>query len=107
MIHRRGLLLGALAAFAAPAIVRADSLMKLYVPRRLILWGDGVADDTEALQALINGEEVLTSFGGIASHRTIPFGAYLTGSPLVISEGGLLLSGISLAAKPGFQGESL
>lgn len=44
-----------LAAAAAPAIVRAESIMRLVVPRSLILWGDGIHDDTAALRAFFNG----------------------------------------------------
>lgn len=58
-LSRRGFLGGILALGAAPAIIKAESLMKLYVPPKLILWGDGIHDDTRALQAAINGEEVI------------------------------------------------
>lgn len=37
MTTRRGFLKGVGIAFAAPAIVRAESLMKIYVPKREIL----------------------------------------------------------------------
>lgn len=36
MISRRGILFGLGATLAAPAIVRADSLMKLFVPKRYL-----------------------------------------------------------------------
>jgi hypothetical protein len=52
MIQRRGFLLGLL---AAPAIVRASSLMPIYVPP-LIFYGDAIHDDTEALQAWVSGD---------------------------------------------------
>lgn len=59
MSTRRGFLGALLAAAAAPAIVRADSLMKIVAPRQgLILWGDGIHDDAAALQALIDGKPV-------------------------------------------------
>lgn len=29
--------------------------MPIYVPKPLVLWGDGIHDDTEALSALIGG----------------------------------------------------
>jgi len=57
MITRRGLLAACIATFAAPAIVRAGSLMALSVPK-LVLWGDGVHDDTAALKGLIGGVDV-------------------------------------------------
>ncbi len=37
MLTRRGMLFGLGAALAAPAIVRADSLMKLYVPKPYVI----------------------------------------------------------------------
>lgn len=60
-MNRRGFLGALLAAAAAPAIVRAGSLMPVYVPRPsglLTLWGDGVHDDTAALQAMLMGAAV-------------------------------------------------
>lgn len=72
MIARRTFLA---ALFAGPAIVRAESLMRLYVPP-LILYGDGLIDDTEALQAWTNGGKVRDAvsgllLGGVLSHRTM------------------------------------
>lgn len=55
---RRGFLGSILALAAAPSIVRADSLMPLFVERQLTLWGDGVHDDTDALQSLFDGRSV-------------------------------------------------
>lgn len=46
-LNRRGFLGALIAAAASPAIVRADSLMKLAPPPRL--WGDGIHDDADAL----------------------------------------------------------
>lgn len=81
-MQRRGFLLASLAAFAAPAIVHADSLMRLAVPR-LVLWGDGVHDDTQALQNLLAGLDVRRPDGAsllrsYADNRTIylPAGTY-------------------------------
>jgi hypothetical protein len=71
-MNRRGFLGAMLTACAAPAIVRADSLMRIVPVSTIIarpadiltlsrattmltLWGDGIHDDTEALQAAING----------------------------------------------------
>jgi hypothetical protein len=61
MTTRRGFLGAMLAAAAAPAIIRPASLMPIYIPkpRILTLWGDGIHDDTAALQALIDGERVI------------------------------------------------
>lgn len=57
-MQRRGFLEGILALGITPAIVEIDSLMKIYTPPRLTVWGDGIRDDTEAIQAFMNGEEV-------------------------------------------------
>lgn len=70
-MKRRDFLVGVgagLAASALPLIVRSDSL-EPPVPVNacdvvpLILWGDGFHDDSRALQALINGEEVFNPDG--------------------------------------------
>lgn len=56
ILPRRRFLFGAAAAVAAaslaPAIVRAANLMPIST-RNPVLWGDGVHDDTSALQAMI------------------------------------------------------
>jgi hypothetical protein len=64
-LSRRGFLGAMLAAAAAPAFVKASSLMPIYVPKQevLTLWGDGVHDDSAALQALIDGKEVVRHDG--------------------------------------------
>jgi hypothetical protein len=98
---RRGFLSIMLAAAAAPAIVRSDSLMRSYMPRPILptLWGDGMHDDAAALQALFDGKPV--QFGGhefraslngeialpsgnlvVASLLTLGSGTRLTGSSL-------------------------
>src|SRR5260221_4715067 len=53
MMNRRSLLIGLGSALLAPAIVRASSLMPVResVP---ILWGDGIRDDSEGLQACLD-----------------------------------------------------
>lgn len=54
-LSRRSFLRGAL---AAPAVVAAASLMPVRAIERLLiprLWGDGVHDDTAALQAVLDG----------------------------------------------------
>jgi hypothetical protein len=68
---RRGFLGAMLAAAAAPAFVKAGVLMpvrKIIVPPTLtaaplVLWGDGVTDDTAAMQAAIRGEPVINRNG--------------------------------------------
>lgn len=57
-MKRRSFLIGLGALVAAPAIVRATSIMPvrvvpLYIPE---IYGDGLRDDTAGLQALLNGE---------------------------------------------------
>ena len=57
MTDRRGFLGAMLAAAAAPAFVKAGVLMPVR-DTRLILWGDGIHDDTQALQAALDGFSV-------------------------------------------------
>lgn len=73
-VNRRGFLAGVIALAAAPAIVRADSLMKVVVPRLPKLWGDGVHDDTAYLQALLDK----------AGKVQLPSGIFLVSAPLIL-----------------------
>jgi hypothetical protein len=79
-LNRRGFLAGMLAAAAAPAIVRAESMMRLYVPPQSIvpvLWGDGIHDDAPGLEALLNRREV----------RMNPLGRWADAQPGLICGG--------------------
>lgn len=53
---RRRFLFGAAALIAAPAIAKAANLMPISVLKPPKLWGDGIHDDTEALQTYIERE---------------------------------------------------
>lgn len=73
-IRRRGLLLGLL---AAPLVVKAESIMRVvpYVPK---LWGDGIHDDTAALQWRLDVDGRLELRGGIyrvTDTIRLPYGA--------------------------------
>lgn len=66
---RRGFLFGAAAVALAPAIVRASNLMPISVLKPPRLWGDGIHDDTEALQHLIDKEfdQAAANGGGLVA----------------------------------------
>jgi hypothetical protein len=91
MTTRRGFLGAMLAAAVAPAIVRAGSLMPIYVPKApklLTLWGDGVHDDTAALQALIGGTSVIyhgTQYIPCNGRIVVPQATFLVNAPLVLT----------------------
>jgi hypothetical protein len=72
-MKRRSFLAGLL---AAPAIVRASSLMPLYVPS-LVLYGDGIHDDTLALSAALTGERVRWADGRPVVGALVSGGAFL------------------------------
>lgn|SRR3990167_8894628 len=77
---RRGFLGAMLAACAAPAIIRADNIMRVFVPpeRGIILWGDGLRDDTGALEAFFEGRKVVSPVG-------VPFNGVLMNGNYLIS----------------------
>lgn len=56
-MKRRGFLLGIGAALAAPAIVRAESLMKLWVPKRELL----IAESLEGVMLSLPPGDLMTS----------------------------------------------
>lgn len=97
-LKRRGLLLGLGALFAAPAIAKAANLMPVSVPS-LKLWGDGIHDDTEALQDFVDrriptGLVRLPSGVFKISHTFRLFG----------SDFRLVGNGATIKAAPGFSG---
>jgi hypothetical protein len=53
--------------FAVPAIVRAEHIMpinsSILLPKRYLLYGDGIHDDTEAMQAWADNKEVVWGNG--------------------------------------------
>jgi polygalacturonase len=53
---RRRFLFGAAALLAAPAIAKASNLMPISVLKPPKLWGDGIHDDTAAIQHFIDTE---------------------------------------------------
>lgn len=83
-MNRRGFLQAMLAAAAAPAIVKAGSLMPLgrvwalSAGGILTLVGDGITDDTAALQAFVNG-------GRVAFADGTPFTGMLRGGSYLIT----------------------
>lgn len=98
-LHRRSLLTAALAALAAPAIVRADSLMRL-PPRRLpVLWGDGLHDDTAALQLLIDNAR--------GQYVEFPPGTYAISSPLRFHHAHVNGNRALVRPRPDFAGHAL
>ena len=91
-IERRGFLGAMLAVAMAPAIIRAESLMKIAPPKIMAaftLYGDGLHDDTVAINALLAGNLVQTAAGVLlrpdAGRIFLPVGNYAMSSPLITS----------------------
>ena len=76
MINRRDFLKGLGLLAVAPAIVRFESLMPVrpIFHGNAILWGDGVHDDTFAMQTFINGGEVYSPEGKVITD--LSYGSY-------------------------------
>lgn len=85
-MNRRGFLKSILAAGVAPAFVGSSVLMpvrKLWTPEQsLMLWGDGIRDDTLALQAWLDGKSVVHAFSGRQVGRVLFGGSYLVTNTL-------------------------
>ncbi|MDA8254394.1 MAG: hypothetical protein M0Z99_01935 [Betaproteobacteria bacterium] len=99
-LTRRSFIKSMLVAAAAPAIVRAESIMRITAPRGLIetsngvlLWGDGVHDDTAGLQAILDGKSVLGAYDGLPVLGNLRYGVFKVTSPLII---GAVFSGRTL-----------
>jgi hypothetical protein len=101
-MNRRGLLGSILAAAAAPMLVQAGVLMPVKA-ERLILWGDGIHDDTAALQALFDGGTTdMRSTARIASRAgrlSIERGSFLLSAPLVIQRPNVHIAGCMFRSK--------
>lgn len=85
-MQRRSFLSAILAAGAAPMIVKAGVLMPVRVERSLILWGDGIHDDTAAMQAWMDGGRVLRPDGAVAGNL-IAASTFLMSETLVLADG--------------------
>lgn len=71
-MKRRTFLAGAVSLIAVPVLAKY-SFAK---PR---IWGDGVHDDANGLQALLNGEPFVTDLPGIWQDGVVDGSVYLTG----------------------------
>ena len=99
-MNRRGFLTSILALGAAPAIVKASSLMKvqeIWLPENniisqsgIILYGDGINYDAPAIRALMDGKSVYDIRG-----RKI-IGPYINNEPVRIPKGTYNMSDIAL-----------
>jgi Pectate lyase superfamily protein len=101
MLNRRGFLGGLFSAIAAPAIVKAENLMPIFVPKLIVpsleLFGDGITDDTTALNHLLAGGSVMYKDSFLkAQDGTIylPTGSYLVESSLVINRNSVSVDGL-------------
>lgn len=94
MTSRRSFLLGLGAALAAPAVVRADSLMKLWVPPLPIVWGDGIHDDAPGLNALLAGQRAIIKSEAVEVVNGAVFmrnGIYLIRSAIELTSNNMFL----------------
>ncbi len=90
MMQRRSFLGAMLAGLVAPAIVRTDSLMRPAPLRGMVLWGDGIHDDTVALNDFVRGRPVLRPDGSRLLQQPggrlyVPAGTYAISSSLVVT----------------------
>ncbi len=95
-MNRRWFLGTMLALGAAPAIVRAESLMKIVVPKLILpnggytvglrrLYGDGIHDDTNALQAFFDGLAVVDNRTGLVLGDTLSLAQCKITSTIVLA----------------------
>jgi hypothetical protein len=87
-MNRRGFLGGILAAGMAPMVVSAGVLMPVR-PAAIILYGDGIHNDTLALQSLFDGDKyVFDQRTGMYMERSSTIrlhgGTYVVSSPIII-----------------------
>jgi hypothetical protein len=93
MIQRRTFMAAMLAACAAPAIASGGSLMRIKPVTRHILWGDGIKDDTAAVQALLDGGLVYSPDGVLMPARYLTNGIFKISAPLIVSSAPTVIAG--------------
>lgn len=75
-MNRRGLLTGLIGAVAAPAVVRAESLMKIVAPEPLIVSGDSILYEyLDNLHPTSDGYDTAIHWLSSNSGRAIRWGA--------------------------------
>ena len=84
-MNKRDFMKGILALGIAPAIVKAENLMRIATPK-IILYGDGIHDDTQALQTWIDGGRVLRPDGSTIG-RHITGGDYRISNTIFLDKG--------------------
>lgn len=80
-MKRRDLLLGAFALATAPTLVAAQ-------PATMVLWGDGLHDDTAALQALLRGDPVRWASGEPFNGHLLAGKSFLLSRPIAFDSRG-------------------
>jgi len=77
---------------SSAVVLGTISVNDIFKDDRHILYGDGIHDDTDALNAFLNGKEVLTIDGEVIQKQSfgdigkvyLPHGTYRTSSAIVI-----------------------
>ena len=101
-VSRRKFLFGAGATLAA-TVVAVPVAEALSVPT---LWGDGVHDDTEALQAALDGKPVrIAGESMILTEGRLNGGSYLISAPIVMRRDNFTLAHARLIASKAYKGE--
>ncbi len=88
MMNRRSLLLGLSAVLAAPAIVKAESLMKLWVPRPTLVTLDDYAEGVWEHGGYVRVDDLVHVYGRITL-TTMGSGdgtALITGIPWIANQ---------------------
>jgi hypothetical protein len=93
MISRRSLITGLISLAAAPAIVRASSIMQVK-PLGPFIWGDGIHDDSDGINAMLNGKPhiVINAEAAFRKGDLVTFGPgnFLLGRPMIVAPGAQL-----------------
>lgn len=91
------------AAIATAGLALVGTGLATVMPKRYVLYGDGIQDDTEALQAWGRGEAVYRPDGSEVPYHLLYGGVYLLSGTIIMNGSDRTISNCTIVSTPIFQ----